>query len=259
MAKGELTKQQAAIQRMDEAFGQQAKAPDVKPVLQDIKMGKDEYFEFADGTERKEKELTGYIIKMHECRSYFENDFGAGDSGMPDCWSSDGITPDADNPVAANCAVCPNSKWNEEAGEFPCKHQMMVLFLPEDESLAYRMRIRSTSATPKSPIRQFATNCIKGEWKNGKWEGFAAYPSAYQTVKVKLTLDKTKINQFDTSILQVNKVQTLDPQKDEEELTRVIDQFNAIQSVYDQKTYPEAQPVEETNAYQGEPADDIPI
>src|SRR5208282_104629 len=42
-----------------------------------------------------------------------------GSTGKPDCWSADGVKPDANVlvPVAKTCAACPNNEWGSRVSE----------------------------------------------------------------------------------------------------------------------------------------------
>jgi hypothetical protein len=52
-------------------------------------------------------------------KTYYEGKYKEGDSSKPQCWSANGVTPDADvpNPVNAACASCPMNVWGSRITE----------------------------------------------------------------------------------------------------------------------------------------------
>jgi len=52
-------------------------------------------------------------------KTYYEGKYKEGDSSKPECWSANGVTPDADvpNPVNAACASCPMNVWGSRITE----------------------------------------------------------------------------------------------------------------------------------------------
>jgi hypothetical protein len=50
---------------------------------------------------------------------YYSAAFEEGSTGKPDCWSADGIKPDANvlQPVCATCAACPNNVWGSRISD----------------------------------------------------------------------------------------------------------------------------------------------
>lgn len=55
------------------------------------------------------------LVRSNEnlSKTYYKGKYSEGDSGKPECWSSDGIRPEQDvpNPVNALCAGCPMNAW----------------------------------------------------------------------------------------------------------------------------------------------------
>ena len=50
---------------------------------------------------------------------FYKAAFEEGSTGKPDCWSADGIKPDANvlEPVCKTCAACPNNEWGSRISE----------------------------------------------------------------------------------------------------------------------------------------------
>jgi len=183
--------------------------PAMDLVLPIIKMSKTDLFEMPGG--EFVKELHCYIILLRKTRAYFKDAYGQSDSSMPTCASSDGKVPDmGDEFQAETCDKCPKADYDDNEGKFPCSVSYVMLLALDGEDIPYLLRVRSTSCGRKSSLSKFFTNCFSGSYKDGKWDGFALVKGGYATVSVKLTLEKTKINNFDTSSLIVDKTGLLD-------------------------------------------------
>ena len=50
---------------------------------------------------------------------FYSATFEEGSTGKPDCWSADGIKPDANvlSPVCKTCAACPNNEWGSRVSD----------------------------------------------------------------------------------------------------------------------------------------------
>jgi hypothetical protein len=59
--------------------------------------------------------LTAVIVKASPkiSKLYYAKSYQEGDDSAPDCFSTDGIRPDAsvENPPCATCAICPKNQW----------------------------------------------------------------------------------------------------------------------------------------------------
>lgn len=59
--------------------------------------------------------IEAILVKSNESlsKTYYKGKYSEGDSGKPECWSSDGVKPDKDVPAAVNalCAACPMNQW----------------------------------------------------------------------------------------------------------------------------------------------------
>jgi hypothetical protein len=187
-----------------------SEAPVMELSLPVIKMQKNDQFLMPD--ESYTKELRGYIVFLQKTRSYFDKPFD-GTETMPVCASSDGIKPDmGDTFQAATCDACPKSQYNEDLRKWECSVSYIALVMLEGQSIPHILRIRSTSCGKKSSLNKFFTNCFIGSTNpaTGKWDGFATFKGAYQTVLVSMRLQKTKINDFDSSLLTIEKIDKVD-------------------------------------------------
>lgn len=62
-------------------------------------------------------------------KTFYENDYNADETSMPDCWSSNGEHPDAEveNPRASNCKTCPNAIKGSAGGQkTKCRFSMRI-------------------------------------------------------------------------------------------------------------------------------------
>lgn len=88
-------------------------------------------------------------------RSYYKNNYTAGEASMPDCRSYDGVTPDANvqNPVSSRCDTCPmNAKGSSanQAGGRACRfRQNLAVISPNMPDKLLRLPISATSIFPK--------------------------------------------------------------------------------------------------------------
>ena len=194
----ELTK--VTESQMLQAFGGADAPLPIEVAWPEIKMGKDDKFAMPDGTDVKQ--LTGHIIYARKTRAWFEQEYGKGDTTFPDCASSDAVKPDLGDQMQSEfCATCPKSKWvknEEDENKMDCRISTIVMFLPDGCEIPYLLRVRSTSCHKKSSLAKFFSNCraVKDFALMGK----------YPTVEVELSLEKTKINNFDSSYLIVEAI-----------------------------------------------------
>lgn len=88
-------------------------------------------------------------------RSYYKNNYTAGEASMPDCRSYDGVTPDAnvEHPVSSRCDTCPmNAKGSSanQAGGRACRfRQNLAVISPNMPDKLLRLPISATSIFPK--------------------------------------------------------------------------------------------------------------
>jgi hypothetical protein len=83
-------------------------------------------------------------------RTYFATEYSENDNAGPDCWSTNGITPDntVGTPCATACAVCPNNtpgSGNRDQNRACRFSKRIAVALPGDASRAYLMQIPATS------------------------------------------------------------------------------------------------------------------
>ena len=211
---------------LDAAFGGPDASTPIEVAWPEIKMTKTDEFKMPDGT--KVKEIICNIAYTQRSRSYWAKDFD-GENTPPDCASDDSISPTTgDNRQCENkknlpetCSNCKQSKWQEVEKDgkirnaMLCSQSLNMILMLQGKGMPYVMRVRSTSIGKKSSIATFFLNCIErgvpyvddetGETVTPEEPPFAL-GQKYQTVKVKLTLKELKINNFETSVLEVTKV-----------------------------------------------------
>ena len=199
----------ALAAEVDNMFGgPEAPLPiDVAPPQ--VKMTKTSDFEMPDDT--KVQELVGYMVFAKKSRAYYITKYTGGKGIPPDCASDNCRLPNEniEKPCSGNCGekLCEKATWRkiEEDGikknVIDCKESLNLIFLPEGKVMPIYMRIRSLSMNPKSPIAVFFASCKDPTF---------AYRGKFQTVKVRLTLKEIEKNGFKTSMLQVEKISTLE-------------------------------------------------
>ena len=255
---------------LDAGFGgDETIKPPIDVAWPEIKMSKTDKFEMAG---KEPTEIQGHILFAQSVRAWWPEAFGKGGDTFPDCASSNAVAPDVgDNQQGPNCATCPKAQWvkvfeNEDdkkgTNHQDCLRSTILMLLVNGHDVPYMLRVRSTSCGRKSSLAQFFGNCQNNGY---------ALQKRFQTVEVKLTLEKTKLNGFDTSIMQVEKVRTLtleDPKLIEltELFKRIKEEFE-VSFVREQATQDDAgEPQDDTPFYpdprtppSAESTDDIPI
>ena len=138
----------------------------------------------------EDRSMNVVFVKMahNPSRTYYEGAYKEGQKSSPVCWSSDSKTPDPEvkNPVAPNCAGCPNAiKGSGQGGS----------------GTACRMSWRTAVVLPQQldgPVYQLvlpATSSF-GEEENGRWP-FRPYIQMLASHNVSAGAVVTKM-QFDT-------------------------------------------------------------
>ena len=190
-------------EELDDMFGGPEVEPPINVAWPEIKLTKTSDFKMSDDS--KVQEIECHLVWVQRSMAYWEAAYDGSDN-PPDCASDNAVKPNADieQPQSKLCGdkLCPKATWRKkEDGSGNCvdcsESLNVILYL---DGLPHYMRVRSTSMGRKSPLAKFFVNCLK--------DGYALRKK-YQTVRVKLTLMETKINNFDTSILQVEKLSVL--------------------------------------------------
>ncbi len=195
-------------EELDEMFGGPEPPMPIKVAWPEIKMTKTSDFKMPDDT--KVQELVGNIVFVQRSRAYWVSKY-TGDDNPPDCASDNCLRPNEsiEEPFSNQCGekLCSAATWRKEKDEsggtrnvMDCKESLNMIFLMEGKMVPRFIRVRSYSMNRKSPIAAFFTDCLEKTFAlNGK----------FQTVKVRLSLKEIKVNGFDTSMLQVQKIDTL--------------------------------------------------
>jgi len=213
MAKNEIAKAEVTALAIPDAelagmFGGPEAAMPIEVAWPEIKMTKTSDFKMPDGS--KTQELVGHIVFIRTSRAFWQDAYTGADN-PPDCASDNCArpNPDIENPQHGMCGknICPRATWHKvtdaagnETNKVECKESMNMIFLQEGRTMPKFMRIRSYSMNPKSPIAAFLIECLEPSYALG---------GKFQTVKVRMTLEEIKVNGFDTSMLQVSKIDTL--------------------------------------------------
>lgn len=83
------------------------------------KGGEEQNYLDANGDAVQSLELILVKATPTLAKVFYAKAFEEGATGKPDCWSADGIKPDAnvDAPVCKSCAACPNNVWGSRISE----------------------------------------------------------------------------------------------------------------------------------------------
>lgn len=108
------------------------------------------------------------IVKAAEktSRSYYAGTYVEGQNAVPDCWSNDGVTPDAKskNRQSANCQNCPqNIKGSGQGDSRACRfsHRLAVVLEGNMDGDVYQLTLPAqsifgTGEGSKMPLQQYA-------------------------------------------------------------------------------------------------------
>ena len=102
----------------------------------------------------------------HVSRKFYEGKYVPGESAPPDCWSNDGIAPDAsiESPQASNCENCPqNIKGSGQGDSRACRYEkrLAVVLADDIKGGVYQLLLPSKSYfgkgdLDKMPFEQYA-------------------------------------------------------------------------------------------------------
>jgi hypothetical protein len=102
----------------------------------------------------------------HVARKFYEGSYVVGESTAPDCWSNDGLTPDAsiEKPQFHNCEECPqNIKGSGQKDSRACRFEkrLAVVLADDIEGNVYQLVLPSKSYfgkgdQEKMPFEQYA-------------------------------------------------------------------------------------------------------
>ncbi len=124
----------------------------------------------AKGDTRLET-IKGIIIAWHDRRTKYTTEYDPGNESAPACYSTDGHVGLGE--PGGQCSECPDSKWDNEKGGFPCGTKKVLYFIPEGRLLPLRMELKS-AALGRSQDRKVGKN-YKAYTKQLTDEGVAYY------------------------------------------------------------------------------------
>ncbi len=83
------------------------------------KGGEEQNYVDANGDAVQSLELILVKATPTLAKVFYAKAFEEGATGKPDCWSADGVKPDAnvETPVSKTCAACPNNVWGSRISE----------------------------------------------------------------------------------------------------------------------------------------------
>jgi len=120
----------------------------VEPALPEIKiLSTAGLFETPEG--ENPKEILGVIVASQRKNAWWEQDMETAGAGTPpDCFSRNGITPHAENPVHTDCPTCPKNQFGSDGRGKACKNTRMLSVLIGDDMLPHVLKLPATSLKP---------------------------------------------------------------------------------------------------------------
>lgn len=109
-------------------------------------------FKWPDGT--KIEEFHGIILDKNSCNAWWKESFASGGGNPPDCFSLNGIRPEADSPHIQSelCATCDQNKFGSGTRQDgspgrgkACKNMKRVHILIQGENLPKRLTLPPSS------------------------------------------------------------------------------------------------------------------
>lgn len=209
---------------VDDMFGGPEPDMPIEVAWPEIKLTKTDDFKMPDGS--KVKEIVCNIVFVKRSRACWLAKYDGNDN-PPDCASDNCIAPNDDivKSISRQCGekLCSKATWRKETDPdtgkdrnvMDCKESLNMIIMLDGMTVPRFIRVRSYSFNRKSPLAAFFTDSlepirtIKDDDGKDKIVGFSLR-GKFQTVKVRLTLDEIKVNGFPTSMLQVQKVSTLE-------------------------------------------------
>jgi hypothetical protein len=188
------------VVRIEEAVESLSSFDDVKLPIVRLQ---DDGFEVREG-EDPVKEFTGTIIFTKQSNAYYKKRYKAGDTSLPDCYSSDGRAPDraVQEPVCDTCRECPlNQFGSDPQGEGKaCKNTRPTFILVDNEedpeTLPIIPKVLRVSPTSLGLVRNYITNlaadygsyfAVKTKFSTFKKEESQAYFNVKFQVAKRLT------------------------------------------------------------------------
>ncbi|OQA02995.1 MAG: hypothetical protein BWY69_00726 [Planctomycetes bacterium ADurb.Bin401] len=209
MTTNQITKQEsqplATTNDIAEMFGQSTlQLPIGAPLPQARIMRESPQFEMPDGS--FQKELTGHIIYYTNSNAYYSAAFGEGDTSIPDCFSSNGISPDGgSNQQSKFCRECLLNQFgsgNDKRAK-ACINLIRLYLLLDGDILPTLIKAPPSSLGKRDSLMRWLTSAPNIASKAG-------VGTAYQPIKVKCKLVRKDFESgFSASILNLETIRVL--------------------------------------------------
>ena len=120
------------------------------------KGGERTLIKLPDGSPNLQLELI--ILKANPAlaKVYYEHGYEEGTDAKPDCYSNDGVAPEADSasPQSPKCAICPHNQWGSKISETQskgkaCSDSRRMAVLPNGDLTAEPMLLRCPAGSLK--------------------------------------------------------------------------------------------------------------
>ena len=150
--------------------------------------------------------FTGHILHYHFANLYYREPFGAGEPSAPDCFSSNGMTPDGDDPMCEVCADCSFNQYGSSASGNgkACTNNLWLYVLVDGEVLPCLLKAPPSSLNQKAALMTWLTAAPNVASKAGAGV-------CYQMVKAEFSLKKKTFSSgMSASVVHLSTVGVLD-------------------------------------------------
>ena len=129
--------------------------------------------------------FTGHVLHSHYCNLYYAQPCGEGEPSPPDCFSSDGMTPDADEPMAQMCIDCAFNQYGSASSGSgkACSNQLWLHVLLDGEVIPSLLKCPPSSLNQKGSLMCWLVAAPNIAAKAGAGV-------SYQVVKAEFSLKK---------------------------------------------------------------------
>lgn len=214
-------------EKIDRMFGGGVQIPVDAPLPTISILRESAQFEMPDG--RYEKEFTGHILHWHNANQYYSAAFGEGESPVPDCCSSDGITPDGGQFAQEGpCRSCPMNKFGSAADGCgkACQNTIRLYIVADGEVIPSVLKAPPSSLGKKDSLMRWLTCAANTAARAGMGTN-------YQPIQVKFSLRKKEFNSgMSASIVQVETVRVLDVDADADKLEQLSSLYHDFTANY---------------------------
>lgn len=197
------------------------------PLPQITIMRESAQFEMPDG--RYEKEFTGHILHWHNANQYYSTAFGESESPLPDCCSSDGISPDGGTfKQPGPCRTCELNKFGSAADGTAkaCQNTIRLYVLTDGEVIPSVIKAPPSSLGKKDSLMRWLTCAANTAARAGMG-------THYQPIQVRFSLRKKEFSSgMNASVICIETMRVLDVDADAVKLAQLGTLYQDFMATY---------------------------